>query len=332
MNAAPVAPSAPTVTVTQPTCTTPTGSIVITSSTSGLEFSLDGGPYGVYPSSGYTATPGTHKLSVKNSSGCTATTDVVVNAAPAAPSAPTVAITQPTCSTPTGSIVVTSSTMSGSTYSIDNGLSYVNTNTFTGLGAGTYMVRVQYPNGCISPATTCIIIQPPSFKVDLFADQVQVVQGAVVNFRTSSNKSFSVISWKPNQVFNYQNTSTQSIRVDSTLDVVVIAKSNEGCLDTAAVKVVVAPVNDIYIPSAFTPNGDGKNDILRILGPGIQELDFKIFNRWGQLIFSTTDVRKGWDGTLGGKTQPGDVYVYTIKIKKADGSIINRRGTVTLIK
>lgn len=91
--------------------------------------------------------------------------------------------------------------------------------------------------------------------------------------------------------------------------------------------------NELMIPNAFTPNNDGQNDIFKIKNITNQRLiDFKVFNRWGTVVFRTTDPTAGWDGTSRGQIQPIGVYGYVIQIGFADGYVETYKGTVTLIK
>lgn len=90
---------------------------------------------------------------------------------------------------------------------------------------------------------------------------------------------------------------------------------------------------DLMIPNAFSPNGDGNNDIFRILNITNQTLiEFKIFNRWGTFVFETTDPKKGWDGKYKGEEQPIGVYGYIIRIVYPEGVENTYKGTVTLIR
>jgi gliding motility-associated-like protein len=89
----------------------------------------------------------------------------------------------------------------------------------------------------------------------------------------------------------------------------------------------------VTFPTAFTPNGDGKNDIFRMIGPGNQKLSvFRIVNRWGQTVFETLDANRGWDGTSGGVPQDMGVYHYYVKYLCADGQYYEHKGEVTLIR
>src|SRR5690606_14147688 len=79
---------------------------------------------------------------------------------------------------------------------------------------------------------------------------------------------------------------------------------------------------ELLIPNAFTPNSDGQNDIFKVVNISDQKiLDFKIFNRWGTVLYRTTDVHAGWDGTYKGQQQPFGVYGYVIRIAYTDGYV-----------
>jgi gliding motility-associated-like protein len=89
---------------------------------------------------------------------------------------------------------------------------------------------------------------------------------------------------------------------------------------------------EIFVPNVFTPNNDGKNDVLFVYGNYISTIQFNIFDQWGELIFSTKSITTGWDGIYKGKQQPVGVYVYTLKVLMLDGSVINKKGSVNLIR
>ena len=87
------------------------------------------------------------------------------------------------------------------------------------------------------------------------------------------------------------------------------------------------------MPNAFTPNGDGLNDVFKIEGIEYEKINaFKIFNRYGQLVFETTDGKKGWDGTMKGKIAPAGVYFYQISLALPLGGTKNFKGDVSLIR
>jgi len=90
---------------------------------------------------------------------------------------------------------------------------------------------------------------------------------------------------------------------------------------------------ELLIPNAFTPNNDGQNDFFKIKNITDEKIiDFKVFNRWGTILFRTTDPNMGWDGTSKGQSQPVGVYGYVIQIGYPDGNVETYKGTVTLLK
>ena len=90
--------------------------------------------------------------------------------------------------------------------------------------------------------------------------------------------------------------------------------------------------NNFYIPNAFTPNNDGKNDVFKVYGSYIKTMQLKIFNQWGELIFESNDINNGWDGTQRGRLQPTGVYIYIVKVTFIDNQTINKTGSINLIR
>jgi len=112
----------------------------------------------------------------------------------------------------------------------------------------------------------------------------------------------------------------------------LIAVDANGCSDTtcAPVTVIVFPILDVV--TAFTPNNDGVNDRAKIIGFGVERLSFRIFNRWGQMVFETNDPEIGWDGRFKGKLQPMDAYSYTLEASLINGERIKKAGSISLIR
>ena len=112
--------------------------------------------------------------------------------------------------------------------------------------------------------------------------------------------------------------------------------SFNGCKDTLRKTIEVKGAYNVWIPSSFTPNFDKINDVfIPVFSPyGIdtKHYEFTIFNRWGSLLFNTSNVNVGWDGTFKGEPVNEGVYVFTLKFKDADGVIYDKIGHVTLLK
>jgi gliding motility-associated-like protein len=106
-----------------------------------------------------------------------------------------------------------------------------------------------------------------------------------------------------------------------------------GCVSVDSVYITVLPLTKLLLPTGFSPNGDGVNDVFRIArNMNIGTLKtFSVYNRWGQLVFQTNDVSQGWDGTYKGKLQPMGTYVWYIKALNKDNDEINESGNITLL-
>jgi gliding motility-associated-like protein len=117
-----------------------------------------------------------------------------------------------------------------------------------------------------------------------------------------------------------------------TYDVCLIAINAAGCSDTIClpVKAIINPLLDV--PSAFTPGKFGVNSIVSVKGFGIKQMQWNIYNRWGQKVFESTNPANGWDGYFKSKLQPMDVYTYTLDVVFSDGTKIRKAGDITLIR
>jgi gliding motility-associated-like protein len=101
--------------------------------------------------------------------------------------------------------------------------------------------------------------------------------------------------------------------------------------DTVYIEVIEAYSLDV--PTAFTPDGDGINDIVYVRGWGLLSLiEFNIYNRWGELIYSSDDINEGWDGTFKGTAQNMDTYAYTVKALTIDQRVMTKNGLINLLR
>ena len=106
-----------------------------------------------------------------------------------------------------------------------------------------------------------------------------------------------------------------------------------GCRNIDSVKISIDYRGNLFVPTAFTPNADGKNDEFKVVNLTFQKvLEFRVFNRWGQEIFNTTDPKKGWDGKWKGVDQDMAAYNYIIRVAYPDGYVETYKGDVTLIR
>jgi gliding motility-associated-like protein len=114
--------------------------------------------------------------------------------------------------------------------------------------------------------------------------------------------------------------------------VCLLATNTSGCTDTVCrrVNALISPLLDV--PNAFTPGRFGTNSIVKVMGFGITHMDFRIYNRWGRLVFESTDPNVGWDGYYQGQMQPMDVYAYTVDADFSNGKHVTKKGDITLIR
>ena len=142
-----------------------------------------------------------------------------------------------------------------------------------------------------------------------------------------------LFSWTPANLLDHSNTADPLAVLSADQLFSVLVTDANGCSNSDEVLVKVFTGGRYYIPNSFTPNGDGLNDVFRAIPAGIASTDyFDVWNRYGQLIFTTKDLSKGWDGTYKGKKQPTGNYVWTIKGKSTAGSDIEMKGWITLIR
>ncbi len=196
INQQPPTPAAPEVSVIQPTCAVATGTITITSSTTGLTFSFNGGAYGPYTGPYTNLTSGTYTLTALNNSDCiSAVTTIIIDPQPATPAAPTVIVVQPTCTVATGTITVTSAT-SGLNFSFNGGAYGPYTGPYTNLTPGTYTLTAQNTNNCISPVVSNIINPQPATPAAPTVTDVQptctVATGIITITSDTSGLTFSL--------------------------------------------------------------------------------------------------------------------------------------------
>jgi gliding motility-associated-like protein len=110
--------------------------------------------------------------------------------------------------------------------------------------------------------------------------------------------------------------------------------NNHGCMDTITNCLVIEPAFNLYIPSAFTPNGDGKNEVFKPMGQYVKSFEMYVFDRWGMQLYHTKDINQGWNGTVNGAGTvcQEDTYIYKITVMDSEGNQHSYVGNVTLMK
>ncbi len=171
-----------------------------------------------------------------------------------------------------------------------------------------------------------------NLTLSITANPNPVIVGTNVTLTTSATVPYTIQGWSPAYLFANQTATSQTIKADSARDIYVYGISNSGCGDTAEIRVNIRYLDQIFIPNTFTPNNDGRNDEFRLYGNNIAKAEMKIFNQWGQLIFESSDQYKGWNGYFKGQLQPVGVYVYVMKVTLTDNTVLNRKGSINLVR
>lgn len=195
-------------------------------------------------------------------------------------------------------------------------------------------VTVNAPSGCSWNGTTTVQVSPVNAAdVNATVDQPIVVPGTQVQLNATPGSGVTY-SWTPPTVSNPAIANPTAVVGTSTWFVVTV--SDGICTKEDSVLVTVYELNcdepDIFVPNAFTPNGDGNNDVLFVRGRFITDLEFKVFDRWGEKVFETTDQAIGWDGTYNGKAVDPAVFVYHLRVRCADEQELFKKGNVTVIR
>ena len=211
-----------------------------------------------------------------------------------------------------------------SSYTWDDG-DTTQTNTFYGFGV--YTVVVTDTNNCID--SDSVTISPTYFYYTISTDTT-ISLGASIDLTANAGSSYLWNTGDTTQSINATPTANETFTATTLLV--------NGCYEVGTINVLVNEELNIFIPNMFSPNGDGSNDVFLLYGYGLQEINFRIFNRWGKEIWSTTDpielVTTGWDGTSNGEDQPTGTYVWTMTGTTITGAPVTfndqNKGTLLL--
>jgi gliding motility-associated-like protein len=236
-----------------------------------------------------------------------------------------------------GTRVQLAGTITGSSFNWSPTSSLVNQNTLTPTAGPTrtttYILTATNTAGCLKPKSDTIVVTviPP---ITAYAGRdTTIAAGQPLQLEASGGTGYV---WTPTTGLNNPNIYNPIATLDDKTDSITytVRVSEGSCFaDDQVVVRVFKTGADILVPSGFTPNGDGRNDDIKPFTVGISQLTyFSIYNRWGQLIFTTSQIGKTWDGNFNGVKQPPGTYVYQALGIDFAGNSIYRKGTVVLIR
>jgi gliding motility-associated-like protein len=194
-------------------------------------------------------------------------------------------------------------------------------------------------NGCPNTLqdTAHIVVAPP---IIVFAgNDTSVVVGQPLRLNATVNDpAANLFTWTPG--FGLSSTTianpiaTYGAETGASITYRVTARRHDGCTAIDDIRIsIFKTAPEIFIPTAFTPNGDSYNNVMRPICVGISRLNFfRVYNRWGQLIFTTSEIGKGWDGTIGGVKQSTGSYVCIVQGIDYTGKPVSKKGSFVLVR
>ncbi len=208
--------------------------------------------------------------------------------------------------------------------------------TYTEPGFYTVILKAVSSEGCINELVQNDVIEV--FPVPDANLAVSPMVGSIlypyINF-TDLSHGATIWNWDfgDGSAFGTEANMQHTYEQTGNYPITLYVMNDYGCSDTAYSEVIIEGASTVYIPNAFTPNGDGKNDTFSVYGIGLNDADLVIFNRWGNAVFRTSNLNEAWDGKdhFSGGDCPVDVYIYNVKVKNFKGETQEFTGRVTLL-
>lgn len=197
-----------------------------------------------------------------------------------------------------------------------------------------YVLTARDTIGCPKPFRDTVLVTVRPRILANAGNDTTVVANQPLQLNATGGTNYT---WTPFTGMNNSAIANPVVTLGTEFSSVIYkvkVSDTDGCFAEDEVKVLVFKTGpDIFIPTAFTPNADGKNDILKPILVGIRNMQyFSIYNRWGQMIFTSSTVGVGWDGTSNGKEQATGTYVFTARGTDYLGKTVFKKGTVVLIR
>lgn len=282
---------------------------------------------------------GIYAVSAVDANGCigSATVNTVINPNPTANilSSPNKGCA-PLCVTYT---CVTSGTVATCQWTLGDGVNPFGSNVagtcYNAAGIYSINVSVTDANGCPGAASYTAEVYPKPIADFNYAPYHPIVNDGVTFVDASFNANIAAWNWYFMSTAQYQSNVQNPFFVydqAGEYPITLVVKSDKGCVDTLVRIIIVGEDFGIFVPNAFTPNGDGLNDVFQPKGFGIVKYQLRIFNRWGEELMYTEDFYHAWDGMYHGKLSPEDVYTWKINVTDVFSKAHEYTGHVTLIK
>lgn len=201
------------------------------------------------------------------------------------------------------------------------------------LPVGTYTLTATDAHGCIHDSTFTLT-QPEDILLSAAVLDSVIPYGGQTHIEAtvSPSSSYSYF-WTPESSLNCGNCEDpDAFPVRTTSYILVIQDNNTKCYDTVKVIIAVDATKRIYIPNAFSPNTDSRNDTWQVFTGNVKYFHVQIYNRWGEQLFESYDINTGWDGRYKGNLVSPGVYTYTLNLLYLDNDEIKQSGTITVLR
>jgi gliding motility-associated-like protein len=196
----------------------------------------------------------------------------------------------------------------------------------------TYSVVITDAAGFCQVEKTVTVIVSPDVTVVPVIDTI--LEGESVQIIATENGTYTYV-WSPPGGLSGTDIPSPLATPDESVVYTLVVTDENGCIVERTVTIIVLTLCEepyVFIPTGFTPNGDGKNDTFKVIGNNLDEIYLAVYNRWGELIFETRDPSAGWDGTYKGKLLPPDAYGFYARVKCVGGLEYSKKGNVTLLR
>jgi len=209
----------------------------------------------------------------------------------------------------------------------------LSTTTYTVTGSDTYTQPAI--NACSSTTTITVKVNPPPL-LTVSADQTIIIgNSTTLSVTTPQNETYQ---WTPDNTLSCNNCLHPTALPQQTTTYYITVTDSNGCTTRDSITITVKTIcGNFYIPTAFSPNADNVNDVLQVYGLYPSCFDpnsylLQVFDRWGNKVFGSLDPKQSWDGTYLGKMLDSDVFVYSLQVRLTDGTAINKKGNISLIR
>ncbi|HZH64163.1 MAG TPA: gliding motility-associated C-terminal domain-containing protein, partial [Flavisolibacter sp.] len=197
----------------------------------------------------------------------------------------------------------------------------------------TYLLHAVGTNNCASVAQVTVTV---AYRLQIVAGNDTVaVENEALQLNALDLNNNPAINWLWSPADGLSNPVIRNPVFNSATDksYLLMAVTPDGCEARDSIHIKVYKYADIFVATGFSPNGDGKNEVLKAVPIGIKQFKyFSVYNRWGQLVFTTSDASKGWDGRIGGQLQNTGVFVWIASGVDFKGRPIEKKGTTVLIR